>query len=258
MSEPIAEPGGDELDLASQYGEPEDTAAEPEAADPAEGGEPGEPTPSGFAVTPEMQAWFDQEWEARQQAVAANLQPQPYEQQQTETASQAVVFDPFADNAGEQLQALLANERQQTVAEVTQALAPILQTYQQQQDAEGMERAKDIASDVMKRNDIEGLNVDKVVQAANLFTGEATQRYGATPRAAEYAIEKAVRFIHEEREAARKEGEEQYKNRLATLADAPREVEGAGAVATGAVDDVKGADEMAFFSRNYTALVPRK
>lgn len=195
-------------ELAPEQATPE--AAEPEAAPEA----PAEETWSG----PSQEEW--QETQEALQYFASLAQPQsPFQQQQEEP--ETVEFDPLADDAGQQLRQVIQKE-----------LEPYREFVWAQQVREGNARAQDIIADEVAKNG-DFLHADtsaRIQRLATAYIGQTNEQFvGDERRAAEAAYELAIKDAREWEAKVKEAAIEQYKNELAGLSGARREL-GAGGI----------------------------
>jgi len=188
--------------------------AQPLAPDfvPPETAEPAAPT-----ATPEEEAWAPSrdEWNQMSEANGYILEQlsqiaqlaQPQQEQDTR-------LDPLAEDFEDRLSTFL-----------DQRLQPFQHAQQQWQQSEGKERAQDILSDNVSRDGefiFEGSS-QKALTLAETYLPEMQQRYGATPQAAEAAINAAAKDVREYERAVGEAYHKRQMNQLQTLNDAPRE-----------------------------------
>lgn len=144
-------------------------------------------------------------------------------------------FDPLADNAAEQIQAMIRQEMQ-----------PLAQFADQASWSEGEARSMDIIASLESEGgeflgraaEGEQLAVDSRMVARQLgdtFYPEAAARYGDGPRAAEAALSKAVEVVRALEQAVGKNYANREQNQLHTLAGARREPSAAGTTGAGEV-----------------------
>lgn len=134
----------------------------------------------------------------------------------------------------EQLQAFLAYQQQQTVAQMQQLLAPILGQQQAQTLQEGTQRVHDIVQDIATREgDFTDPGKAAAADFAPLFLDQYERTYGPGPRAAEAAIQQSARVVRSIEQAAAAKAVEAYKNQLATVGGARQEPAGGGTAIQG-------------------------
>lgn len=137
-------------------------------------------------------------------------------------------IDPFADDFGQQLQQLLAAERQATVDAMREMFAPMQQQQQAQQQAEGDEMIRTAITETATRlGGIRGGDaaINRVLAAVRTdFFPEAARVYGQTDRAAEVAIERALTAEREYQAAIVAAGVGQHVEHINTLAGARPEI----------------------------------
>lgn len=261
--------GGDEFSVAipapAPVAAPEPTAVAPAAPAPGEPPTVVDP-PAPAAPATFTQDELEQELEAR---MAPLMQYMPLMEALMEAANnpgalgapaapgapEGLEIDFLADNAGEQLQQLFANERNQTLQAMQQilgqALAPITGRFEAEALGEGDQRALDIISDdIVQHGEILDESKQLARQLSEVMFGEYANRYGATPRAAEAALRKATSTVRAIEQAAGQAAVERYKNQLAELGGAPQVP---GVPAAGVVTVPQGGDEMSV-ARRYTGL----
>jgi hypothetical protein len=220
------------------------SSAEPlEPAEP-DTGDPGDAQPEA-AAEPEGQdqaafeQWLGDELDARLNARLAQFQGQPQGvQPQPQPGQQGFDWssiDPYSEDFGSQLgQGIQATIQ----GALDQALSPVTQTLQQQQEQAAIQSgealAQDMISDEISRNgdfasDPEGNQPSKqlVRPLAEVFMPQAVQRYGQTSRAAETAIEQAAQVVRQIERVAAEAALRKDQNHLATLAGAQTEPGGA-------------------------------
>lgn len=165
------------------------------------------------------EAWAGPSQEEWQQVVqglgylAQQVSQQEPEPQQS--APQHTQFDPFSDDPGEQLRAIIREE-----------IAPVAQYQQHEQLAEAEERAYDILDDISSR---QGEIVDKdtafpIIRAwADTMMADMAQRYGFGPRAAEAALEQAYNTYQQLEQSIGKQYTDRHMNQLTNLGNAQAE-----------------------------------
>lgn len=128
-----------------------------------------------------------------------------------------------------------AQREQALTNQIGQMLQPLQQTFQQQQEAqivsEGEQRLQDMLADDIARNGEFASDPEADAQARDLVTTLASQmfpdisqRYGATPQAAEIAMTRAASQVRGLLRSASGAAVSQTQNQLATLAEAKGEV----------------------------------
>lgn len=155
------------------------------------------------------------EWAEVSEAMQLLRQAQEPQYELPEVQQQAVQFDPFAENASEQLRSIIREE-----------MAPYA-TYQEQQIlGEAEERAKDIVSDWQAQNgefiQKEKAN-DYILARANQMVGDFQQRFGYGPKAAEAALAQACTEYRDYEISVGKAYHEREINQIRGLSGAPRE-----------------------------------
>jgi hypothetical protein len=174
-----------------------------------------------------------EEWEATQERLAQ------YEAQQQPEEGEPEPFqlDPYADDFQDQLDRYLDSR-----------LAPVSQYTESAMQAEAEERAMDIIQDIASREGefLFPEQSPKIARSlANEFIGEEQQRYGFGPKAAEAALERAVKAVREYEQTIGKAYHERQMNQLGTLAGAPRQPGVAGTQAAPSTPTPEGGDELA-------------
>lgn len=204
------------------------------------GGEPtGEPVGDLEAAAPPVEAaaaepelLTREEFDARLQdeldarIAALYQQPQQFEPPipgATPGPMQLPEFDPFD---AESVQAYNDARDQRLLAQIQATIAPVTQTFEQQQQAAQMAAgeayAQDIIADALSSGeDVTDIGKEQIKPIAERFMGDAVQRYGETPRAAEYALRQAVDAVRAIEKAAAERALAQNANHLAGLAGAP-------------------------------------
>lgn len=198
-----------------------DLAPEPVAPEAPEAEAPEAPAESAWAG-PSSEEW--QETQEALQYLASLAQPQsPFQQPQPE---QPLPLDPLEDDFEQRLNQWAENK-----------FAPYAEYVQMQQMREGSARAEDILADDIARNgefifndpkSETGDSKQKARALADSYIGEMNQQYPNDPRhAAEAALAKAAQDVRDWETNVRQAAIEQYKNELAGLGGARREL-GAG------------------------------
>jgi hypothetical protein len=213
LSEATPEPGP----LSPDFTAPAEPAAEPE-------GPPEWFTP--YQETLQQTAAFQEQIAQQLNEIASLATPQQ--------PGQVEYPDPFADNYHEQLDAWFEAKS-----------APFRHVQESYEQSEGTERARDILSDNVAREGefiLEG-STEKALRLAEAYLPEMQQKYGATPQAAEQAINAAANELREYERAVGEAFHSRQMNQLKTLNDAPREPGAAVPPAVQTIATVPGGDE---------------
>lgn len=119
--------------------------------------------------------------------------------------------DPLSDNYAAELEAWYAAKQAQTMAPYT-AFIEAQQTAQVDGQIGGVIDKQLAALDVAKPEDpAQAQAFTGVIRAvAESFTGQAVQKYGATPNAAEQAVKMAVEYLAADRKAAGEQAVQAY------------------------------------------------
>lgn len=131
-------------------------------------------------------------------------------------------LNPLGDNYGANMITLLQHNQQQTLEAVKEMLSPFQQQSEQTEAAERDTLLRSTISDVAGRDG--GLAggdtaISRVMAAVrNTHFPELARRYGQTDRAAELAIDKALREEREYQKQIREAGLEQHTERVGALA----------------------------------------
>lgn len=187
-----------------------------------------------------------EEWESFQAFKSQVDQAQvEYQQQQAAQQQTPVAID------------WLDDESQQQLAQfIDQRLAP-LQSFQERAAlAEGDERAMAIMDDIVSREGdfLFAESREKARALADTYWPQAAQRYGATPQAAQAALEQAANDVRQWEQAVGKAYYEREVNQIRTLTGARREpgAQGTGAAqqqVVGGLGNVQGAVTNKFFGQ---------
>lgn len=164
---------------------------------------------------------------------------QPQGQQQGFDVSQ--LMDEYGNVNPAALAQMIEHNRQSTLEAVKEMFTPIATQMQQAQEAEviasGEARLEDILADDIARNgefasdpEADRIARERVRATADALFPEIAQRYGATPRAAEIAMERAADMERTYIRTLRAQAVEQHTNQMATLAGQHGEPGGTGAV----------------------------
>ncbi|HXJ64924.1 MAG TPA: hypothetical protein VNN79_14305 [Actinomycetota bacterium] len=231
--------GGGAESAAPEPAEPEPTP------DVATEGEPAEPTPaspeSAFQDTPEFRDAVYAEAQAVVDARLSQMFGQPQQQFNPPIAGATpgplagidpAMLDPYSEDFGVNLLTAMQGL-------IQQGIAPVTQTFEQQQYAATLERGnealRDIVSDAVSAGDeITEESKGIVEPLATAMFAQFAERYGETnPRAAEAAVYHVVDTLRAIEKAAEARGAARQANQLATLAGAPAAEPGTAATAPG-------------------------
>lgn len=165
-----------------------------------------------FSISPE-------EWAEAQETIAlireAMSQPEP--QPEPEPQQGPRVPDPFSETYAQDLEAYV-------VAKNQEATAPFQGFTEEARMAEAEERAMDIIDSFKAdKGDLPEGGAQIVRSLANEYIGEAVERHGQGPQAAEAALAKAYDTFQALRESDNKTYYESRMNELASLGKAPKE-----------------------------------
>jgi hypothetical protein len=189
----------------------------------------GEPAPEGESTGepwagPDQETWEQTQARLDQQQEAIDYftqlaQPQsPFQQQ--EQGPEQIQLDPLDDQFQSQLDQYI-DQKFSGYAEYVQA----------QQYREGSARAEDILADEIAKNGdyLFAESKDKARALANNYIGEMNQQYpGNQTQAAEAALNKAAADVRAWEASVKEAAIEQYKNELAGLSGARRDIPAGG------------------------------
>jgi len=207
------------------------------------GTEPEQPE-EGEVQEPEWSGVSQEDWdrvsttlEGLQPIIEYMQNPDAYREPPPQEDGAEPQLDPFSDNFADQLQSLIDSR-----------LAPVSEFTEQAQLDEAEERAMDIIQDIVSREG-EFLMPERSTKLARAmaeeFLPEAEQRYGFGPRAAEAALQQAVKTVREIEQEIGQTYYERKQNELGTLAGARREPPAAGTQGAQNVSTPEGGDERA-------------
>lgn len=160
-------------------------------------------------------------------------------------AGQFALVDEFGQVDPNALASLLTQSQQQLLAQIDerfqQIQAPMEQRAQAETLAEGEQRLKDVLADDISRNGDFATDPETgaspgqtlVRPLADLFFPEFAARFGASPRAAEFAMQKAAGVVRQLEQVAGKVAIAKHTNQLETLAGAPGEPGAGGGAGVG-------------------------
>lgn len=247
------------------YEFPEDggSGAAPEPA-AATGGEvtpaqPAEPAgavgsaPSGWSG-PSEDEWYETQATLRAIADRFSGQPEPAEHGLDPPAG-GFEWDPLADDADQQLAALLSQRDEFLLGRMQEMLSPVVQHTQAQRSEEAEARAMDVLADIETRDGAfatdEGRGIARTL--ADSYWGQAEQRFGNTPRAAEYALSQGAARLRAYEKAVAERAVNEFKASITGVAGAPTEP---GVGGTGALEVTEGAEsELEAISRVFGTRV---
>lgn len=223
-------------------------AADP-GADPATPADPpaGDGTPSAAPAAPGWTGPSEDEWVETQQLLRqlaqGGGQPQPAAQPAGPDLSDIDLYDP------QQLAAFLQARDEQMLERMQGMIGPVAAHTQAQQQSEAEARARDILTDYGSQQGVE-FDAQIARDIAEPLMGQAFERFGVTPRAAEYALHQAAdRLIAHDKQVADK-AVNAYKAQLEAAAGAPRDPgaggAGAGVEAVGEAESEYEAVQRAF------------
>lgn len=112
-------------------------------------------------------------------------------------------------------------DREQVLNLFRQEMAPLYQDREQAQLGEAEERARDILSDLSKRDGEFDIEIARL--RAESFLPQMQERYGPGPRAAEEALAAAAAAQRQWEMERDRTAVDRYTNQIATLAGAPGE-----------------------------------
>lgn len=179
-----------------------------------------------------------EEWESvtgRYDDIAQQLDYIAQLAQPQQQGPQEIELDPLADDFQARLDAYL-----------DQRLGPVYNATQSWQQAEGTERAKDILTDNISRNGeflYQGSS-ERALREAEAYLPEMQAKYGATPQAAEAAINAAADAVRQYEKEVGEAYHTRQMNQLRRIGEAPRQPGAPAATATQTHTIPPGGDEM--------------
>lgn len=191
---------------------PEPGPLSPDYTPSAEPAAPAEPEGPPEWFTPYAESYDQFRQSADQLAYIAQ------QMEQAQQPQQQYNVDPFADDYQQQLDAYVEHRLNERLSRLEQATS-------HWEQSEGTERARDILADNISREGefiFEGSH-ERALREAEAYLPEMQERYGATPQAAEAAINAAAAATREYERQVGEAFHSRQMNQLKTLNDAPRE-----------------------------------